>query len=139
MNTFNEKKEFIDNFFLFLIELNLNRTDEEVLANLNSPVIERNLKYIKKKNLKAKAQLNKSRFQQAQELLNSLKKEQGEKLLENIKGALEKKEQLQLDALYRKFQDLTSDDIKAMLEDEKLIEIMQHIEQSDTIDESKEN
>lgn len=144
MSTFKKKKEFIDNFFLFLIDLNLNRTAKDVLSELyekgENPIIKRNLKFIKKKNIEAKAQIKKTKFQQAQKLLSSLKKEKGDELFETIKNALGKKKQIQFDALYRKFKDFNDEDIKSMLEDEKLIEIMRQIDQkSELTDEDKEN
>ena len=144
MSTFEKKKEFIDNFFLFLTDLNLNRTAEKVLAELyeqgENPVIKRNLKFIKKKNIEAKAQIKKTKFQQAQKLLSSLKKENGDELFETIKNTLGKKKLVQFDALYRKFKNFNDEDIKSMLQDEKLIEIMRQLDQkSEPTDEDKEN
>lgn len=134
MNTFEEKKNFIDNFFLFLIELNLNRTNNEVLDELKSKkenqALDRNMKFIRKLNIQAKAQINRSKFEYTRELLKKLKSEKGDQLFETLKEKLGKKEQLQFETLFRKFKSLTENDMESMLEDEKLIDLMVELEKS---------
>lgn len=125
MGTVNAK-QVLSNLYGLMMEINLHRTDEEVLAELQinpDPQIEKHLLKIKQLNAKLRAEANKVRFQKAIEQLKLLK----QKGLDEIRKLMQPQEQAQLMPLFRKFEELTSEDETAILEDQELLHFMEFL------------
>lgn len=128
-------QQVLSNLYGLMMEINLHRTDEDVLAELHAnpdPQIEKHLLKIKQLNTKLKAQANKVRFEKAIEQIKILK----QKGLDEIKKLIQPHEQAQLIPLFRKFEELTQEDEAAILEDQELLHLMEILK--DRIDENPE-
>jgi len=117
-------KQVLSNLYGLMMEMNYHRNDEEVLAELEQTPdtqIENHLLKIRQITAKLKAQQNKYRFEKAIEQIRVLK----EKGIEELKRLINPIEQEQLIPLFRKFEELTSEDEAAILEDQELLHLLE--------------
>ncbi|MBS1753574.1 MAG: hypothetical protein KF741_13215 [Ferruginibacter sp.] len=116
-------KEILNNLYGLMMEINFHRSDEDILAQLQTnpdQQIDKHLLKIKQLSSKLRAEANKIRFQKAIEQITLLK----QKGLDELKKFLKPQEQFQLVSLFSKFEELTSGDEAAILEDEELLNFM---------------
>ncbi len=117
-------KQVLSNLYGLMMEMNYHRNDEEVLAELEQnpdTQIENHLLKIRQLTAKLKAQQNKYRFEKAIEQIRILK----EKGIEELKRLINPIEQEKLIPLFRKFEELTSEDEAAILEDQELLHLLE--------------
>jgi len=122
-----EKIDFVNHIYGLIIEANMYRADEEVIPEINSTTdvyFSDGLAMVRQLNTKAKAFLNKNRFSQAQELLNEFLNKTGDNLEMLFKGLVSEHENEKILALFKNYQSLSEDDKKAMLLDNKILEII---------------
>lgn len=117
-------KQVISNLYGLMMEINLHRTDEDVLAELqssNDPQIDKHLLRIKQITAKVKADATMVRFQKALEQIQLLK----QKGLDELKKLIKPEERAELIPLFRKFEELSKDDEAAIIEDQELLQLME--------------
>lgn len=121
-----EKIDFVNRIYGLIIEANMHRPDEEVMPEVNTSDLYyvNGLTLVRQLNTKAKAQLNKNRFTQAQELLNELLQKAGSNLESFFRGLSSEPENEKVLAFFRNYQSLSETDKKAMLMDNKVLELM---------------
>lgn len=116
-------KQVLSNLYGLMMEINLHRTDEEVLDELRQrpdASIEAHLSRIKQLSTKLKAAENRSRFKTALDQIKLLK----EKGINELKQLIQPSEEAELIPLFHKFQELTEKDAEAILEDKALLQLM---------------
>lgn len=107
-----------------MMEINYHRSDEDVLQELNDkpdPQLDKHLIKIKQLKAKLNAIANESRFQKAIEYLKVLKS----KGLDEIRSSLTVEDQNTLIPLFRKFDSLSEEDEKEILEDSELLHYLE--------------
>jgi hypothetical protein len=117
-------KQVLSNLYGLMMEINLHREDEDVLAELQAHPdgqIDKHLFKIKQLSAKFKAETNRLRFQEAMEQITILK----QKGLDELKKLLRPHEQEQLMPLFRKFEELTQEDQAAILGDQEVLQLME--------------
>lgn len=122
-----EKIDFVNRIYGLIIEANMHRPDEEVLPEISATTDEyysNGLALVRQLNTKAKAHLNKSRFSQAQNLLDELLSASGSDLESFFKDLVSEPENDKILALFKNYQSLSEEDKKAMLLDNKILEII---------------
>lgn len=122
-----EKIDFVNHIYGLIIEANMHRPDEEVLPEINSTTdvyYSNGMALVRQLNTKAKAQLNKNRFTQAQELLNELFQNAGSNIESFFKGMSSEPENEKILAFFRNYQSLSEAEKKAMLMDNKVLELI---------------
>jgi len=128
-------KQVLSNLYGLMMEINIHRTDEELISELREypdPQVENHLLKIKQLKVKLRAEENRVRYQQAIDQIKILK----QKGLEEIKKIFNTEEQVQLLPLFRKFEELTKEDEAAILEDQELLHFMEILK--NRIDENPE-
>lgn len=123
MTTLNAK-QVLSNLYGLMMEINYHRTDEEVLAELRENAdshLDGHLLKIKQITAKLKGQENKYRFQKAIDEIKKLK----EKGFDELKKLIRPQEQAQLIPLFRKFEELTTEDEVSILEDQELLQLIE--------------
>lgn len=113
-------KQVLSNLYGLMMEINYHRLDEEVLEELqqkSNRQIDKHLIKVKQLTAKLRALENKDRFQKALAQIAKLR----EKGLDELKKLLNPQEVGQLVPLFRKFDELTKDDEKSILEDQELL------------------
>jgi hypothetical protein len=128
-------KQVLSDLYGLMMEINLHRTDEDVLANLRAnpdEQINSHLLKIKRLTAKLKAHTNSMRFAKAVEQIRLLK----QKGLDEIKKLIRPEEQVQLVPLFRKFEDLSEEDEASILEDQQLLHLIEILK--DRLDEDSE-
>lgn len=116
-------KQVLSNLYGLMMEINLHRSDEDVLAELQAQPdaqVEKHLLRVKQLNAKLRAEATKVRYGQALEQLRLLK----ERGLAELQKLLQPHERAQLQPLFRKFEELTPEDEAAILEDQELLQLM---------------
>src|SRR5690606_15833767 len=111
-------KQILSNLYGLMMEINYHRSDEEVLEELQqkpSRQVDKHLIKVKQLAAKLRAQKNKDRFQKALVQIVKLR----EKGIDELKKILNPQEASQLLPLFRKFDELTKDDEKSILEDQE--------------------
>lgn len=122
MDTMNAK-ETLNHLYGLMMEINFYRSEEELLVELeNRPNkrIEMHLAKIKQISAKLKAEAAKERFSDAIYQLKKFK----EKGIEEFRKLLGPQDQLLLQPLFRKFDELTEEDKADILEDQELLRLM---------------
>lgn len=116
-------KQALSNLYGLMMEINLHQADEDVLHELHEhpdPQIDKHLLKIRQLSTKLKAEANKTHFQTVKEQLEIFK----QKGIEELKKLLQPTEQVELSPLFRKFEELTEKDEKAISEDQELLRLM---------------
>lgn len=117
-------KQILSNLHGLMMEINYHRSDEDVLQELNDkpdPQLDKHLIKIKQLKAKLNAIANESRFQKAIEYLKVLKS----KGLDEIRSSLTVEDQNTLIPLFRKFDSLSEEDEKEILEDSELLHYLE--------------
>lgn len=117
-------KQILSNLYGLMMEINYHRSDEDVLRELEDkpdPQLDKHLIKIKQLKAKLSAVANESRFRKAIEYLKELKS----KGLEEIKSALTAEDQTTLIPLFRKFDSLSEEVEKEILEDSELLHYLE--------------
>lgn len=129
----NNSKQILSNLYGLLMEINLYRTDEDVLSELQDnpdDSIDEHLLKIKQINAKLRGNENRLRFEKAIEQIRLLK----EKGLDELEKLIKPEEKLELIPLFRKFEELSEDDERAILDDKELLLFLKIL--NDRIDEN---
>ena len=124
MSTLNAK-QVLSNLYGLMMEINYHRPDEDILEELTEhpdPQVEKHLIRVKQLSTKFKAEANKNRFQEALDQLNALK-QKGSDELRKLFPPIER-QRPELVQLFRKFEELTSKDEQAILEDQDLLRLI---------------
>ncbi len=121
-----EKIAFVNRIYGLMIEANIHRQEEEVLLEVDSSEMyySNGLALVKQLNTKAKAQLNKNRFNQVQDLLDELLQKAGNNIESIFQVLSSGPENEKILAFFRNYQSLSETDKKAMLIDNKVLELM---------------
>jgi hypothetical protein len=117
-------KQILSDLYGLMMEINYHREDEEVLKELlENPdqQIEMHFNRIKQINAKIRAEANRIRFVKAKEQLAYLR----EKGIEAIQNIITPQERLQFAPLFSKFEEMTSEDEKDILEDQELLKMLE--------------
>jgi hypothetical protein len=117
-------KQILSDLYGLMMEINYHREDVEVLKELQEnpdPQIERHLNRIKQINAKVRVEANRIRFAKAKEQLEYLR----EKGIEAIQNLITPQERLQLAPLFSKFEEMSSEDEKDILEDQELLKMLE--------------
>lgn len=123
MNSRNAK-QILSDLYGLMMEINYHRSDQEVLKELQEnpdPTLDKYLIQIKQMKARLRALENESRFQKAIEYFKSLKS----KGIDEIKKSLSLEDQTTLIPLFRKFENLTTEDEKDILEDSELLKYIE--------------
>lgn len=129
----NNSKQILSNLYGLLMEINLYRTDEDVLSELQDnpdDSIDEHLLKIKQINAKLRGNENRLRFEKAIEQIRLLK----EKGLDELEKLIKPEDKLELIPLFRKFEELSKDDERAILDDKELLLFLKIL--NDRIDEN---
>lgn len=123
MNMERSNAAVLNHFYGLLIEMNFHRPEEDVFPDKNyrdDPFIKKHLQQIKLKSAKYKALLNKNRYTT---LLAEIKrlKDIG---FDEIKKFLNPQEAIQLQPLFRKFEELSKQDEASIAEDQELLQLI---------------
>lgn len=116
-------KQVLSDLYGLLIEINFQRDETEILAELAvnpDPQISKHLFNIRRLTAKANAQAQKLAFHQGMAKLKELKA----RGIDELKNIFNPQEQAQLVRLFRKF-DNTTEDEADLLEDEEFLSFMQ--------------
>jgi hypothetical protein len=127
MSNLKEKIDFVNRLYGLIIEASKNQAEEEVLAEIdikNDSYINQSLAFIRKLNTQASAELNKSRFTQAQKTLEELITSTGDNIEAFFKGLLSEPENKEMLAFFSNYKSMSDADKKAMLLDNKILEII---------------
>lgn len=117
-------KQVLSNLYGLMMEINYHRSDEEVLEELqqkSNRQVDKHLIKVKQLAAKLRAQENRDHFQKALTQLAKLR----EKGVDELKKILNPQEASQLLPLFRKFDELTKDDEKSIIEDQELLHLME--------------
>jgi hypothetical protein len=117
-------KQVLSNLYGLMMEINLHRTDDDVLSDLRAnpdEQIENHLLKVKRLTAKLRAQANNVRFAKAVEQIKLLK----QKGLDEIKKLIRPEEQVQLIPLFRKFEELSEEDEASILDDQQLLHLIE--------------
>lgn len=125
-NNMNSKntKQILSDLYGLMMEINYHRADEDVLQELEEnpdPQLDKLLIKIKQMKAKLNAISNESKFQKIIDYVKALKN----KGLDEIKNSFSLEEQKVLIPLFRKFDDLTEEDEKEILEDSELLHYLE--------------
>lgn len=116
-------RQILSNLYGVMMEINFHRTEEEVLSELQQspdPIIEKHLIKIKQLSTKLNAEANRNSFHEALLQLKYLKERGSEELMKLFQPA----EKQKLAPLFRRFEELTEKDEKAILEDQELLQLI---------------
>jgi len=117
-------KEALNNLYGLMMEINFHKPEEEVIEQLSSTpdaFVELHLKKMKQLMAKLRGEAHKQRFTRALEELQKLK----EKGIDELRKLLTVNEQMELQPLFRKFEELTPEDERALLEDQDVLRLME--------------
>lgn len=117
-------KELLNNLYGLMMEINMNQAEEDVLEELNAapdPFVEKHLRKVKQLSARFKAETNKQRYEAAIKQLKLLK----EKGLDELKRLIRPEHQVQLQPLFRKFEELTPEDEASIIEDQEMLSLME--------------
>lgn len=120
--------KILDHFYSLLIEINFLRPEEDVFAESgyqDDPFIQKHLRQIKLKMAKYRAQQNKGGFKAILEEIQRIKA-MG---TNEINKFLNPEQQLQLQPLFRKFEELSKRDEASMVDDAELLQIIAAIKE----------
>lgn len=125
-NNMNSKntKQILSDLYGLMMEINYHRADEDVLQELEEnpdPQLDKHLIKIKQMKAKLNAISNENKFQKIIDYVKALKN----KGLDEIKNTLSLEEQSVLIPLFRKFDNLTEEDEKEILEDSELLHYLE--------------
>lgn len=127
MQSFKENKDFIISFYNLLMELNLNRSDLEILEQLRTTPdaeVEKSLLIVRQMKLKAKAQIKRSQLSNAQQMIEELKQKTGGKWNEFLISLTAQPQYQQLGSFFRKYEQVNEEDKLSMLNDRHLLELL---------------
>lgn len=133
-------KQILNNMYGLMMEINFHRSDEDVLAETdpNDPFIQKHLQKIRQLSAKYAAIANQGKFEKLKTEVQRLK----QLGLEEIKRVLTSQEQIQLQPMFRKFEELTEADGQSILEDQELLQMIEFLknktEENDNDDHSTE-
>lgn len=128
-----EAQQILNNMYGLMMEINLHRSDEDILAETDTqdPFIRKHLQKIKQLTAKYTAVGNQSKFQQLKDEIQRLK----ELGIEEVKKLLNPQDQMQLQPLFRKFEELTEADEQSILEDQELLQMIEYLKTKGDSDE----
>ncbi|QBZ97340.1 hypothetical protein [Flavobacterium sangjuense] len=111
--------EILNNYFGLMLELNYHTPAEDYFDKMDnvSEFVNLHLNKIKLKQAKSKALYNKKRYEELKSEFEKLKKYG----VEELKKLLGNKERLQLQPLFRKFEDLSESDEMEIIDDSDFI------------------
>jgi len=115
--------EIINHFFGLLIEMNFHRAEEDIFIDKEynkDPLIQKHLRQIKLRSAKYKALTNQSRYNKIIAEISRLK----EIGFDEIKKIINPQEALQLQLLFRKFEELSKKDEASIAEDQELLQLI---------------
>lgn len=136
-NSFNENKQILIHFYNLLIESNIYMPNSEILEDLKlnpDPEVEEGLQLIKQYRFKANINAKKDKYNYALEKLDQLQRLLSGNLDKLISTLENKRENEQLVALFRKYEELSEKDKAKMLEDKYLLSLLRTLESDDIKD-----
>lgn len=121
-----EARQILNNLYGLLMEMNLLQSDEDLATEVNlsnDPFLKKHLKKIKLLSAQYAAISNKNAYQSLKDELLRLKKTG----LEEIKKILSNKDVAELQPLFRKFEEITPEDEKSIIEDQEFLQMMEYL------------
>lgn len=115
-----QQATILNNLYGLLMEINFHRSSDEILVELSTQpdeLVENQLLKMKQLSLQLKAQASRQRYESAFEQFKLLK----ERGLDELKNLLQPQEKVQLQPLFRKFEELSGEDEKSILDDQDLL------------------
>lgn len=119
-------QQILNNLYGLIMEMNLLQSDEDLLAQMNvseDPFIQEHLKNIKRLSAKYAALENRKQYHALKDEFQKLK----EKGVEELKKLLKPEEVVELQPLFRKFEEITPEDEEEILEDQKFLQLIEHL------------
>ena len=107
-----------------------NYPDEDLLKEVNEsnePLFERNLKYIRKLNTKAKASLQKGWWENTKLEIEKIIQKIGKETMDE--HFLSQPQYAELLSLFSKFEEITEEDVRSMMTDKKMLEILNRLKE----------
>ena len=120
----NSNSFVLHHLYGLLIEINFHRSEVEMFSDESykeDPFIQKHLRQIKLSSAKYKAEANKSRYAEALIEIKRLKSIG----FDEIKKLLAPSEAMQLQPLFRKFEELSENDEASILEDQELLRLIE--------------
>lgn len=119
-------QQILNNLYGLLMEMNLLQSDDDALNQSNileDPFIQKHLKNIKLLSAKYAAVANRSRYQTLKNEFKKLK-EQG---VEELKKMLQPQDVIELQPLFRKFEEITPEDEQDIIEDQEFLLMLEQL------------
>jgi len=120
----------LNHIYSVMLEINYLQKDEDILEDLaenQDNFVENKLKLFRRLSAQYKASWNHQKFNKAFVFLEELKN----KSVEEINKILNPQAQVAYAPLFRKFEELTDDDKKSILEDEDLLNLIDYLNEQD--------
>ncbi len=128
-------KQILSDLYGLMMEINFHLEDEEVLKELNEnpdKQVDKHLVRIKQISAQMKAKANLARFAKAKEQISILK----QRGMEEIQKLISPEERVQYMPLFRKFEELTTEDQESIMEDQEFLKMLELLNKK-TDDDSK--
>jgi len=119
-------QEVLNNLYGLLMEMNLLRSDEDVLSSADvfqDSFVQRHLRNIKQLSAKYAAISNRNQFEVLIDEFRKLK----ETGVDELKRLLRPEDLVELQPLFRKFEEITTEDEEAILEDQEFLQLLKHL------------
>lgn len=129
-------KQILNHMYGVMLEINYLQMDADVMENLtehHDSFVEEKLLLFKRMSAQYKAKWNRQKFQRALDFLQELKN----KGAEEINKILNPQAQVAYAPLFRKFEELTDDDKKSILEDKDLLNLIDYLNEQENNDSFK--
>jgi hypothetical protein len=120
--------EILNHFYGLLLEVNFSRPDEDVFPNqeyMQDAFIMHHLQQIRIRSARYQATMNKSKYLLVLEEIKRLH----EKGFDALKELLNPEEAMQLQPLFRRFEELTEKDEASIAEDQELLQLISKLKE----------
>jgi len=117
-------QQILNNLYGLLMEMNLLQSDDDTLAQVNiseDPFIQKHLKNIKLLTARYAAIANRSKYQTLKDEFHKLK----ERGVEELKKMLQPQDVVELQPLFRKFEEITPEDEQNIIEDQEFLLLLE--------------
>ncbi len=125
-----ESKQMLNHIYGVMLEINYLQKDEDILEDLaetQDEFVENKLKLFRRISAQYKASWNHQKFEKAFAFLKDLKN----RSVDEINKILNPEAKVAMAPLFRKFEELTDDDKKSILEDEDLLNLIDYLNEQD--------
>jgi len=120
-------RDILNSLYGLMMEINFKRPDEDVLDDLHSNPdedVEKQLSAFKRLKAKYQAEITKEKFNRALRYFEELKSKGSDEL----NSIISQPNQMKLEALHRKLENLTEKDKGSILEDQELLNLIEYLD-----------